>query len=65
MTAHSEETSCAVTAAFCFRHVGNSFQCFYHKYVDIYADKSNPADECGGGADEERREALRDRLLQK
>lgn len=28
------------------------------KHVDIYANKSNPADERGGGADKKRREAV-------
>lgn len=34
------------------------------KYVDIYTNKSNTTDKCGGGEDEKRREAVRNRLLQ-
>ena len=36
-----------------------------HKDVDIHANKPDPADQRGGGADEERREAVWNRLLQK
>lgn len=35
-----------------------------HKNVHFYANEPNPADERGGGPDEERREALWNRLLQ-
>lgn len=32
--------------------------CGNRKYVDIYANESNPADQRSGGEDEERREAI-------